>query len=665
MQTTFQKINIKPVAFTSLEQLNDYIFMSKVDRTKLYSTDISSYVKAISKDYFCYYDQSNQLWSRMDNNDFVNFTIEYHDAILKNINKFVSTIPQSMQPTNKTFNQLLKSLDTRSYCEEISKLALSFITNSLFITQLDVKPYIFSIKDGNKIDFRTLEVTKRERDDFLSYESNVELVDKTPNADKFFKQIMPDETSREYLRKVLGYSITAETCERVFYIWYGHGSNGKSVVTSLMQDILLDKYVQCDKSIFIKSSNSNKGGPSPELMSLMGKYMAVYSEGETSDRIEMNLSGLKQISGEDTISARQLYAQPIEFKALCKAHLLTNFTPGLNDEKSIVDRVRYIFMDARFTESPKKGEFKKDVEFISRLRKVHLSEVFSWIAKGANEFYKANKTIAVPDSFQSRTTDLFNSEDSITTFINRMLVVTEDKKDFIKKGQLFENYQAFCIDNSQKCHRRSELFDRLKEKRFITSVKDGYDVYRKVKLNTVLLKKKSGAQSDNMMICDDDEYKEAYELSQTQLKASEGALSLAMEEIGEQRKVMEDMERQAEDFYNQIEALKKQLQAKSNVKTESEQEFDDQYSLSDESELIEDTEDEDTLRGARSDDSEDEKPIVKKVIKHKCDKIFLFVPFEYKNHAKAFGAHYDHHIEDWYTFASNIYCELLVNILLR
>jgi hypothetical protein len=109
MQTTFQKINIKAEAFTSLEQLNNYIFMTKVDRTKLYSIDISSCIKGISKDYFCYYDQTNQLWGHINNSDFINFTIEYHDTILKNINKFVLTIPKSMQPTNKTFNQLLKS----------------------------------------------------------------------------------------------------------------------------------------------------------------------------------------------------------------------------------------------------------------------------------------------------------------------------------------------------------------------------------------------------------------------------------------------------------------------------------------------------------------------------------------------------------------------------
>ena len=51
--------------------------------------------------------------------------------------------------------------------------------------------------------------------------------EKLPHADKFFKQIQPKKVNREYLRKILGYSITGRTEARVFFIWYGFGSNGK------------------------------------------------------------------------------------------------------------------------------------------------------------------------------------------------------------------------------------------------------------------------------------------------------------------------------------------------------------------------------------------------------------------------------------------------------
>jgi hypothetical protein len=79
-----------------------------------------------------------------------------------------------------------------------------------------------------------------------------------------------------------------------------------------MDKILCKQYTQCDKSIFMKVKN-NSGGASPEIMDLLGKRLGSYSEGDTSDEIEMNLGGLKQISGEDKLTGRPLYGEIINF----------------------------------------------------------------------------------------------------------------------------------------------------------------------------------------------------------------------------------------------------------------------------------------------------------------------------------------------------------------
>ena len=58
---------------------------------------------------------------------------------------------------------------------------------------------------------------------------------------------------------------------------------------------------------------NNSGGASPEITDLLGKRLGSYSEGDTSDEIEMNLGGLKQISGEDKLTGRPLYGEIINF----------------------------------------------------------------------------------------------------------------------------------------------------------------------------------------------------------------------------------------------------------------------------------------------------------------------------------------------------------------
>jgi phage/plasmid-associated DNA primase len=74
-----------------------------------------------------------------------------------------------------------------------------------------------------------LEITDRTYHDYFTYYSPVDYItDKLPHAEKIFKQIQPAKANREYLKKVLGYSITGRTEARNFFIWYGFGRNGKS-----------------------------------------------------------------------------------------------------------------------------------------------------------------------------------------------------------------------------------------------------------------------------------------------------------------------------------------------------------------------------------------------------------------------------------------------------
>ena len=131
------------------------------------------------------------------------------------------------------------------------------------LTKLDSQCDYLPIRDGKKINLRTLEVIYRTKEDYFTSFCNVRLVKETKNANKFFKDIMPVKENREYLRKSLGYMFTGDTKARCWFIHYGTGKNGKSVLmTNLMKSILGPYYLTCDKSILIKTTTSS--GLSPE-----------------------------------------------------------------------------------------------------------------------------------------------------------------------------------------------------------------------------------------------------------------------------------------------------------------------------------------------------------------------------------------------------------------
>ena len=68
--------------------------------------------------------------------------------------------------------------------------------------------------------------------------------------------------------------------------------------------------------------------------------MIAYSEGETADEFELNISTLKNISGDDPISCRGLFKPQIEFKSIGKLIFGTNYIPRLTGEKAVIDRTR-------------------------------------------------------------------------------------------------------------------------------------------------------------------------------------------------------------------------------------------------------------------------------------------------------------------------------------
>jgi phage/plasmid-associated DNA primase len=162
--------------------------------------------------------------------------------------------------------------------------------------------------------------------------------------------------------------------------------------------------------------------------------------------------------------------------------MLTNFTPPTGADKSIVDRLRYVFFDSEFKDKPNPkhpNEFKVDKDFTDKLETVFLSEIFSWIAKGAKAFYDTpNNSLVMPKEFKDRSNKVLAGDDSIKSFIERKIKITNNDSDYIRKKAIFEAYKAFCDANSQRCIVRSTFYNRLEHHKIKTATLHGYDIYR-------------------------------------------------------------------------------------------------------------------------------------------------------------------------------------------
>lgn len=81
-------------------------------------------------------------------------------------------------------------------------------------------------------------------------------------------------------------------------------------------------------------------------------------------------------------------AEQQEIKPRVKLVIETNHKPQLQTpDQAIEDRLIIVPFLARFTEDPKPGEFLRDHTWVNQLKSVYLSEIFTYMAVGAFEWY--------------------------------------------------------------------------------------------------------------------------------------------------------------------------------------------------------------------------------------------------------------------------------------
>lgn len=471
--------NAKSLNIDSIKAFKKFMYKTKTEQADIIMNQLKEYV-VVSDKLIYYYNENIKLWVQVDEKQFDKLLYDFFLNTTKGMQKLIKKAQKKEDINDDEIKQikdfLSKNFDNDNYLATIIKRSSTLLYNSNFVGFLDSYKEFFPIKNGKKINFKTLEITDRTHKDYFTYESPVDYVETTPNADKFFKQLLNNAETIEYVRKVLGYNLTAETFCQVFFVWYGFGSNGKSLIAKLLELILCKQYCSCDESIFIKNKKS-QGQATPELMALLGKRTGIFSEGETADNIELNEGNLKRISGEDKLTGRYLFSNQVEFYPYIKLNMLTNFVPSFGADQAMKRRIRYIFLDNKFVSNPTQpNERKIDLDFTDKLKTIYLSEVFSWMAKGAYELYRTND-ISMPSEYQKRTDKLLAEGDSIECFIKRRVVKSDKYEDIIKKNELFDIYKTFCNENSQRCIARSTLWARISQMGINTRVLHGCDVY--------------------------------------------------------------------------------------------------------------------------------------------------------------------------------------------
>ena len=301
--------------------------------------------------------------------------------------------------------------------------------------------YILPVKNNiciNLVNGDTVERTKEHYFTFfidIEYKQNIH----TTNANKFFRSVINfNEDKFLYLQKVLGSCLCSQTDSQSIYILYGKGSNGKSILLKLIYLLMGPFYATVEKGLFIdtgKKASSNSA--SPEKLILKDIRLGVVVETDENEKIAESF--LKNLSGDDDITARPLFKNPITFRPKLTPLIITNNKPTFDiNSYAMKRRIKLFNFDAKYVENPTKpNEQKIDKYFTKQLCSEYLPEVLLFLVKGAIEFNK-NTDMTPPQCISDDINNFIDEIDPTNKFISAKLKITQCKKDKTKRGELYE-----------------------------------------------------------------------------------------------------------------------------------------------------------------------------------------------------------------------------------
>ena len=312
----------------------------------------------------------------------------------------------------------------------IMKEAAHLFHNSEFIEKMDQNPYLLGFKNGI-IDFKEKRFRQGYPEDYITKSTKMDYIPKEniKNYDvkkqeiiDFMEKLFPVEELRNYMWEHLAGTLIGNNSDQTFNIYTGSGSNGKSILVTLMENIL-GEYKGTVPLQLITDKRSCIGRASPEIAQLVGIRYAVIQEPSKGDSI--NEGPLKEITGGDPLTARALYKNSFTFIPQFSLVVCTN---NLLDVKSNDDgtwrRIRVCDFMSKFADDVNSPEFS-ECPYVFEKDKTLKEKLPSWkcvlMQMLVEIAFKTDGLVKDCNIVKSKSDEYRLSQDYIAQFINEKI----------------------------------------------------------------------------------------------------------------------------------------------------------------------------------------------------------------------------------------------------
>jgi putative DNA primase/helicase len=357
----------------------------------------------------------------------------------------------------KDYLSFLGKINDRRARERIMKDAQMEARISL--STFDANPYLINCQNGT-YNLKDGKFYLHRADDYLTmitecnYPTDVDVIS-YPRWEQFIDEITCGEKDiATYLQRALGYCLDGTTKEECMFIAYGKTTrNGKGTLFNTIQKILGD-YAKAMPVDFICKSRygaSQYDKANPMLAGLRGKRFVNLSESDNAGKLDEAV--IKNYTGGDSITARNLYEKDFTFTPQFKMWLSCNSLPAVYDRSIFSsDRLKVIEFNAHFDSKTRDTTLKEQF-----LEPEVRSVIFKWLIQGYADYrqYGLTEPKAVAAAI-----------DSYEKTNNRVGMFVEEKCEFgetfrTKRGDVYNAYTTWCKCNGYLSLNGQRFFEQI------------------------------------------------------------------------------------------------------------------------------------------------------------------------------------------------------------
>lgn len=237
-----------------------------------------------------------------------------------------------------------------------------------------------------------------------------------------------DQDLIKCIQEIMGYVLIDNNKAQKFFLFYGIGSNGKSVLCDVIINMMGRDNIS---SLSIKQI---KGNFTPSC--IVGKKANISSENEADFETEK----LKAITSGDIMTIDVKYAQPYDYRPTCKMIFATNNLPNTCDNSHGFYRRLIIIPFNRVFK-----EHEQDVNLIDKLIEER-EGILMWSLEGLHRLIENNYKFTESEIVKSVIRSYKDSQDPVYMFFRENM--NEERDNRIKRKEILERYVFWAAQNT-------------------------------------------------------------------------------------------------------------------------------------------------------------------------------------------------------------------------